>query len=86
MKKKAALTLLRLYRKHPSVLDVADWAERIVAMMGDPDPGVVLTATTVVMGMAQANLEVFSACYQKAVDRLDKVGGSMRGYAGAHSY
>lgn len=74
MKKKAALTLLRLYRKHPSVLDLADWAERIVGMMGDPDPGVSLTATSLVMGMAQANLEAFSECYQKAVDKLDKVG------------
>lgn len=73
VKKKAALTLLRLYRKHPSVLDVNDWAERIVGMMGDPDPGVALTATSLVMGMAQANLEAFSGCYQKAVDKLDKV-------------
>jgi len=83
VKKKAALTLLRLYRKHPTVLDIADWAERIVGMMGDPDPGVVLTATTLVMGMAQANLEVFSGCYQKAVDRLDKVG--LRGH-GEYSF
>ena len=74
MKKKAALTLLRLYRKHPTVLDVADWAERIVSMMSDSDPGVVLTVTTLVMGMAQSNLEVFSGCYQKAVDKLDRVG------------
>ncbi len=42
-------------------------------MMGDPDPGVALTATSLVMGMAQANLEAFSGCYQKAVDKLDKV-------------
>ena len=73
MKKKAALTLLRLYRKHPTVLDVNDWAERIVSMMADSDPGVVLTVTTLVMGMAQSNLEVFSGCYQKAVDKLDRV-------------
>ncbi len=38
VKKKAALTLLRLYRKHPSVMPVEEWAERIVDHMDDPDP------------------------------------------------
>ncbi|ORY35736.1 adaptin N terminal region-domain-containing protein [Naematelia encephala] len=73
VKKKAALTLLRLYRKHPTVLPVAEWAERIVSMMGDRDPGVALTVTTLVTAMAQGNLEAFSGCYQKAVDRLDRI-------------
>ena len=42
-------------------------------MMSDTDPGVALTATSLVMGMAQANLEAFSTCYQSAVSKLDKV-------------
>ena len=37
MRKKAALTLLRMYRKHPDVIPVAEWALRIVAIMDDPD-------------------------------------------------
>jgi AP-2 complex subunit alpha len=67
------LTLLRLYRKHPTVLDTAEWAERIVALMGDYDPGVAITAITLVTAMAQANLDAFKSCYQKAVQKLDKV-------------
>ncbi len=74
VKKKAALTLLRLYRKHPTVLNVSDWAERIVTMMDDPDPGVALTVTSLVTALAQSDLEGYSGCYQKAVDRLDRVG------------
>lgn len=35
MKKKAALTLLRLYRKHPDVIPAGDWALRIVSIMDD---------------------------------------------------
>jgi AP-2 complex subunit alpha len=35
VKKKAALTLLRLYRKHPSVIPLAEWGERIVTIMDD---------------------------------------------------
>ena len=52
---------------------MTDWAERVITLMGDSDPGVALTATSLVMGMAQGNLDLFGACYQKAVDRLDKV-------------
>lgn len=37
MRKKAALTLLRLYRKHPDVIPAAEWALRIVSLMDDPD-------------------------------------------------
>ena len=37
VKKKAALTLLRLYRKHPDVIPAAEWALRIVAILDDMD-------------------------------------------------
>ncbi|RXK42346.1 AP-2 complex subunit alpha [Tremella mesenterica] len=73
VKKKAALTLLRLYRKHPTVLSTAEWAERIISMMSDPDPGVALTITSLVTTLAQDNLEAYSSCYRKAVDRLDRI-------------
>ena len=37
VKKKAALTLLRLYRKHPEVIPAAEWALRIISIMDDHD-------------------------------------------------
>jgi AP-2 complex subunit alpha len=37
VKKKAALTLLRLYRKHPDVIPAPEWALRIVSIMDDQD-------------------------------------------------
>ncbi|VDB84483.1 unnamed protein product [Peniophora sp. CBMAI 1063] len=73
VKKKAALTLLRLYRKHPEVIPAAEWALRIVAIMDDPDLGVVLCVTTLVLALAQDHLEPFAVCYQKAVDRLHRL-------------
>lgn len=33
-----------------------------------------MTVTTLITAMAQDHLELFAGCYQKAVDRLDKVG------------
>lgn len=79
VKKKAALTLLRLYRKHPTVMNTSEWADRIVALMGDPDPGVAITAVTLVTAMSQSNLDAFKGCYQKAVSRLDRVSWLMQG-------
>ncbi|KAG9314363.1 adaptin N terminal region-domain-containing protein [Chiua virens] len=70
VKKKAALTLLRLYRKHPEVIPAAEWALRLVSIMDDPDLGVVLCVTTLVMALAQDHLDAFAVCYTKAVDRL----------------
>jgi hypothetical protein len=37
VRKKAALTLLRLYRKHPEVISAQEWALRIVSIMDDED-------------------------------------------------
>ncbi|KAI5475007.1 AP-2 complex subunit alpha [Pseudohyphozyma bogoriensis] len=73
VKKKAALTLLRLYRKHAESIPAAEWALRIVSIMDDQNLGVALAVTSLVMTLAQDNLEAFSVCYQKAVDRLNKI-------------
>ncbi|CAG8640611.1 5178_t:CDS:2 [Funneliformis caledonium] len=73
VKKKAALTLLRLYRKHPDVIPASDWAERIIVLMDDTDLGVTLCVTSLIMALAQDNLESYLGCYTKTVDRLAKI-------------
>jgi AP-2 complex subunit alpha len=35
--------------------------------------GVVVCVTSLVMALAQDHLDVFSVCYQKAINRLNKV-------------
>lgn len=50
-----------------------DWAERIVDMIEDRDPGVAMTAVTLVTTMAQDNLDAFQGCYKLVVDKLDKL-------------
>ena len=69
VKKKAALTLLRLYRKLPSVVQ-AEWTERIIALMDDPDIGVALSVTSLVLALAQDDPEQYRTCYNKAANRL----------------
>ncbi|ORX54925.1 Adaptor protein complex AP-2 alpha subunit [Hesseltinella vesiculosa] len=73
VKKKAALTLLRLFRKYPDVIPVTDWAERIVNLMDEYDLGVALSVTTLVLALAQTYPVEFGGCYVKAVFRLKRI-------------
>ncbi|KAG8874194.1 hypothetical protein FRB97_006081 [Tulasnella sp. 331] len=73
VKKKAALTLLRLYRKQPQVIPAEEWALRIVSIMEDPDLGVAVCVTSLVLALAQDHLDAYAICYHKAVGRLQKL-------------
>lgn len=72
VKKKAALTLLRLYRKSPSIVQL-EWAERIVSIMDDPDMGVSLSVTSLVMALANDNPDQYQESYVKAARRLKQI-------------
>ena len=72
VKKKAALTLLRLYRKHPHIIQ-HEWAERIISLMDDTDMGVVLSVTSLVMALVQDNPDSYKGSYVKAAQRLKKI-------------
>ncbi|EER28372.1 hypothetical protein D8B26_004705 [Coccidioides posadasii str. Silveira] len=72
VKKKAALTLLRLYRKYPGIVQ-QEWAERIVSLMDDPDIGVTLSVTSLVMALVQDSPEQYKGSYVKAAQRLKRI-------------
>lgn len=72
VKKKAALTLLRLYRKYPNIVQ-QEWAERIISLMDDPDIGVTLSVTSLVMALAQDQREQYKGAYVKAAQRLKSI-------------
>ncbi|KAI4178347.1 MAG: hypothetical protein L6R41_008430 [Letrouitia leprolyta] len=72
VKKKAALTLLRLYRKYPGIVQ-QEWAERIISLMDDPDMGVALSVTSLVMALAQDQPDPYKGSYVKAAQRLKKI-------------
>lgn len=72
MKKKASLTLLRLYRKHPDIIEPS-WAERIISIMDDQDMGVAVSVTSLVMALAQDNMESYRGAYAKAAARLKRI-------------
>lgn len=72
VKKKSALTLLRLYRKHPDIVQ-PQWAERIISLMDDQDMGVALSVTSLVMALAQDQPEQYKLAYAKAASRLQRI-------------
>ncbi|KAK2591175.1 hypothetical protein QQS21_011131 [Conoideocrella luteorostrata] len=72
VKKKAALTLLRLYRKYPDIVS-PHWAERIIHLLDDADLGVALSVTSLVMAFAQDNLDGYKGAYAKAAARLKRI-------------
>ncbi|TVY89495.1 AP-2 complex subunit alpha [Lachnellula willkommii] len=72
VKKKAALTLLRLYRKSPDIVQ-PQWAERIISLMDDADMGVALSVTSLVMALAQNNPEQYKGSYVKAASRMKRI-------------
>jgi len=72
VKKKAALTLLRLFRKHPSIIQ-HEWSERIIALMDDQDMGVALSVTSLVLALVQDNAEQYKGSYIKAASRLKRI-------------
>lgn len=72
VKKKAALTLLRLYRKYPSIVQ-QEWAERIISLMDDPDMGVTLSVTSLVMALLQDSPGQYKGSYVKAAQRLKRI-------------
>ncbi|KAF2473366.1 Adaptor protein complex AP-2 alpha subunit [Lindgomyces ingoldianus] len=72
VKKKAALTLLRLYRKYPNIVQ-NEWAERIISLMDDQDMGVALSVSSLVMALVQDNPEQYKGSYVKAANRLKRI-------------
>jgi AP-2 complex subunit alpha len=64
--------MLRLYRKHPDIVQ-PQWAERIISIMDDPDMGVALSVTSLVMALAQDNLDAYKGAYVKAAARLKRI-------------
>ncbi|KAM3461618.1 hypothetical protein BB8028_0007g02870 [Beauveria bassiana] len=72
VKKKAALTLLRLYRKSPEIVN-PQWADRLIHLMDDNDLGVALSVTSLVMTVAQDSPDLYKGAYAKAAARLKRI-------------
>ncbi|KNC78944.1 hypothetical protein SARC_08642 [Sphaeroforma arctica JP610] len=73
VKKKAALALLRLYRKYPQVLDVKQWSGQIIALLNERDLGVLTSSLTLVHALAADEYDTYEPCVAVAIHRLKNI-------------
>ncbi|KJE94764.1 adaptin [Capsaspora owczarzaki ATCC 30864] len=73
VKKKAALTLLRLYRKFPEILPVGEYTPRIIALLDDPDLSVVTSVLALLYALVQADTQGYGSCVDRAIARLRRL-------------
>jgi AP-2 complex subunit alpha len=76
VRKKAALTLLRLFRKYPDCLPQDDFAPKLIAILDDPNLGVVTSVMSLLLGLVSYSTKTYEEAPAKAVYVLGKLVGS----------
>ena len=74
-KKKAALTLLTMYRKYPELFPHEQWAPRLIPFLGEKsrDLGVITSVVSLAIGMVSVESATFADIVPRAVGLLTKV-------------
>lgn len=73
VRKKAALCLLRLYRKNPDVVNVDGWADRMAQLLDERDLGVLTSVMSLFVSLVSNNAEVYWNCLPKCVRILERL-------------
>lgn len=73
VRKKAALTLLRLYRKYPEILPPDTWSNRVISLLSSRDYGVITSLLSLLLGLVSVNPKDYEKCVPGVVDLLTKL-------------
>ena len=73
MSKKAALTLLRLFRKYPDCVPQDDLPPKIIAILDDPNLGVVTSVMSLLLGLVSFSTLGYEEAPSKAIFLLAKL-------------
>eukprot|EP01112_Ceratiomyxa_fruticulosa_P020410 TRINITY_DN6936_c0_g1_i2.p1 TRINITY_DN6936_c0_g1~~TRINITY_DN6936_c0_g1_i2.p1 ORF type:complete len:1039 (-),score=240.95 TRINITY_DN6936_c0_g1_i2:138-3254(-) len=73
IKKRAAQSLFRLYRKVPSSTSADLWAAKIIGILDDPDIGVLTSSLSLLLGIATDSTAGWELVVPKAVTVLGKI-------------
>ena len=73
VRKKAALTLLNLYRKYPESLPPDSWSEKVIALINGRDLGVITSVMSLILGLAEKNPEAYQDAVNKTARLLMKL-------------
>ncbi|KAI4334294.1 hypothetical protein L6164_019004 [Bauhinia variegata] len=73
VRKKAALCLLRLYRKNPDVVNIDGWADRMAQLLDERDLGVLTSSMSLLVALVSNNHEAYWSCLPKCVKILERL-------------
>ena len=69
VRKKAALTTLRLYRKAPDMLPASEWADKILMLLDEKNIGVLTSVSSLVLGILAIDTVGWDNCAPKVCCR-----------------
>ncbi|XP_020093761.1 AP-2 complex subunit alpha-2-like [Ananas comosus] len=73
VRKKAALCLLRLYRKNPDVVNIEGWSDRMAQLLDERDMGVLTSVMSLLVALVSNNAEAYWNCLPKCVRILERL-------------
>ncbi|KAF5447590.1 hypothetical protein F2P56_033131 [Juglans regia] len=73
VRKKAALCLLRLFRKNPDVVNVDGWVDRMAQLLDERDLGVLTSSMSLLVALVSNNHEAYWSCLPKCVKTLERL-------------
>ncbi|KAK1301015.1 AP-2 complex subunit alpha-1 [Acorus calamus] len=73
VRKKAALCLLRLYRKNPDVVNVDGWSDRLAQLLDERDLGVLTSVMSLLVALVSNNVDAYWNCLPKCVKILERL-------------
>lgn len=73
VKQSAALTLLRLLRSSPDIIQMGEWTSRIIHLLNDQHMGVVTSAASLIESLVKKNPDEYKGCVSLAVSRLSRI-------------
>ncbi|GMP88658.1 hypothetical protein CsSME_00040559 [Camellia sinensis var. sinensis] len=73
VRKKAALCLLRLYRKNPDVVNVDGWSDRMAQLLDERDLGVLTSSISLLVALVANNHDAYWSSLPKCVKILERL-------------
>eukprot|EP00250_Pteridium_aquilinum_P009920 c19029_g1_i1 orf=654-3710(-) len=73
VRKKAALCLLRLFRKNPDVVNVDGWSDRMAQLLDERELGVLTAVMSLLVALVANNPDAYWNCVPKCVKTLERL-------------
>ncbi|WOG95938.1 hypothetical protein DCAR_0415267 [Daucus carota subsp. sativus] len=73
VRKKAALCLLRLFRKNPDVVNVDGWSDRMAQLLDERDIGVLTSSMSLFVALVAKDYDSYWSCLPKCVKVLERL-------------